>query len=228
VANSKKTVAQRRDECIAWLQKRGTRRNVEGMARYGIVARRPIGVSVGTIRDYAKKLGKDHALAEALFTSGWYEARHVAAFVGEPDKLTVSQMNRWARSFENWADCDGICFHLFDKSPLAWGRIRAWSTKKGEFEKRAAFALIASIALHDKKAPDAPFQKALPMIARGAKDERNFVKKAVSWALRGVARRSPKLRAESVKLAKKLAASKHPAERWVGKDVLKQIEDRGS
>jgi 3-methyladenine DNA glycosylase AlkD len=220
---SAKTVTARRDEAIAWLRARGTQKNIDGMARYRIVARRPIGVSVGTIRAYAKKVGKDHELAEALFSSGWYEARHVAAFIGEPQKLNVAQMNRWAKSFENWADCDGMCFHLFDKSPLAWGRVRAWSTRKGEFEKRAAFALIASIALHDKKAPDAPFLKSLPLIARGAEDERNFVKKAVSWALRGIARRNPKLRAESVKLAKKLAVSKHPAERWVGKDVLRQV-----
>jgi 3-methyladenine DNA glycosylase AlkD len=217
------SVAQRRDAAIAWLRSHGTKANVEGMARYGIVASKPLGVSVGAIRGYAKKLGKDHALAEALFTSGWYEARHLAAFVGEPGKLTVGQMNRWARDFENWADCDGICFHLFDKSPLAWGRVRAWSTKKGEFEKRAAFALIASIALHDKKAPDAPFLKSLPLIARGAKDERNFVKKAVSWALRGIARRGPSLKKPAAALANKLAASSHPAERWVGKDVLRQI-----
>ena len=223
MASGPGSVRKRCDAAIAWLRARGTKANVDGMARYGIVANRPLGVSVGTIRDYSKEVGKDHALAEALFTSGWYEARHLAAFVGEPGKLTEAQMNRWARSFENWADCDGICFHLFDKSPLAWGRVRAWSAKKGEFEKRAAFALLASLALHDRKTPDAPFLKTLPLIARGAKDERNFVKKAVSWALRGIARRNPKLRAESVKLAKRLAASTHPAERWVGKDVLRQV-----
>jgi 3-methyladenine DNA glycosylase AlkD len=224
VASTKAPVVKQRDAAIAWLRSRGTKANVEGMARYGIVASKPIGVSVGTIRDYAKTIGKDHALAEALFTSGWYEARHLAAFVGEPEKLTVAQMDRWARSFENWADCDGICFHLFDKSPLAWGRIRAWSTRKGEFEKRAAFALLASVALHDKGAPDAPFIKSLTLLERAATDNRNFVKKAVGWALRGVGLRNVSLNTRAIALAKKLVASDDATERWVGRDALKPLQ----
>jgi 3-methyladenine DNA glycosylase AlkD len=211
-------------DALLWLKRKGTRRNVEGMARYGIRAKKVFGVSVGDIGRYAKPFRRQHALALALWRTGWYEARLMAAFVADPERLTAAQMDRWCKDFENWADCDHACFHLFDKSPHAWGRVRAWATKKGEFEKRAAFALIASLALHDRTSPDAPFVRALPLIARGATDERNFVKKGVSWALRGICVRRPAVKPAALKLARTLAASSHPAERWVGKDVLRQVK----
>lgn len=223
-AAAHRPVAEECAAALAWLKRTGTRRNVEGMARYGIRAKKVFGVSVGDIGRYAKPLRKQHTLALALWRTGWYEARLMAAFVADPEQLTVTQMDRWCKDFENWADCDHACFHLFDKSPHAWGRVRAWATKKGEFEKRAAFALIASLALHDRKSPDAPFAKALPLIARGAKDERNFVKKGVSWALRGICVRRQAVKPAALALAQKLAASAHPAERWVGKDVLRQVK----
>jgi 3-methyladenine DNA glycosylase AlkD len=194
------------------------------MARYGIKAKKAFGVSVGTIRTLGKKLGKDHALAESLWKTGWHEAKFLASFVDDPALVTPAQMNRWAKDFENWADTDTVCFCLFDRTPHAWGRVRAWSTRKGEFEKRAAFALIASMALHDKKAPDAPFLKSLALIERAATDERNFVKKGVSWALRGVGERSVPLNAAAVKLARTLAVSENAAARWIGKDALRQLD----
>jgi 3-methyladenine DNA glycosylase AlkD len=194
------------------------------MARYGIKAKKAFGVSVGTIRTLGKKLGKDHALAESLWKTGWHEAKFLASFVDDPALVTPAQMNRWAKDFENWADTDTVCFCLFDRTPHAWGRVRAWSTRKGEFEKRAAFALIASMALHDKKAPDAPFLKSLALIERAATDERNFVKKGVSWALRGVGERSVPLNASAVKLARTLAVSENAAARWIGKDALRQLD----
>ncbi len=209
---------------LAWLKRSGRRTNVEGMARYGIRASKVFGVSVREIERYARPFRRQHALALSLFDTGWFEARLMGAFVADPDQLTVTQMNLWCKAFENWADCDHACFHLFDKSPLAWSRVRAWAPKKREFEKRAAFALIASLALHDRASPDAPFAKVLPLIARGAKDERNFVKKGVSWALRGICARRPAVKPAALALARKLAASEHPAERWVGKDVLRQVK----
>ncbi len=220
---ARESVATQRAAALAWLKRTGKRRNVEGMARYGIVAKKVFGVSVGDIARYAKPLRKQHALALALFNTGWYEARLMAAFVADPGQLTVAEMNAWCKKFENWADCDHACFHLFDKSPHAWGRVHAWATKKGEFEKRAAFALLARLALHDRTGPDAPYAKALPLIARGAKDERNFVKKGVSWALRGICVRRPAVKPAAMALARTLAASSHPAERWVAKDVLRQV-----
>jgi 3-methyladenine DNA glycosylase AlkD len=132
-------------------------------------------------------------------------------------------MDAWARDFDNWAICDALCFHLFDRTPHNWRKIEQWSKRKEEFVKRAGFALLAGVALHDRKAPDAPFLKSLKLIENAANDERNFVKKGVSWALRSVAHRNKALHAVSVDLATRLAASDDKTDRWVGKDVLRDI-----
>jgi 3-methyladenine DNA glycosylase AlkD len=211
------------DEILRKLEKRGSKANREGMARYGIVADRVFGVSVETIRSMAKDLGRDHSLALALWDTGWYEARMMTAFVDEPNRVTSSQMDAWARDFGNWAICDGLCFHLFDKTEHKWKKIQQWSNRKDEFVKRAAFALLAGVALHDKKEGDPPFMKSLQLIERAADDERNFVKKGVSWALRSIAHRNKTLHAASLDLANNLAASDDRTERWIGKDVLKDI-----
>jgi len=193
------------------------------MARFAITAPKAFGVSVGDLRAYAKTIGRDHQLAQELWNSGWYEARMLAGFVDDPTLVTPAQMDRWARDFDNWAVCDHSCFHLFDKTPHAYGRIARWAGRKEEFVKRAAFALIASLALHDKKAPDTIFRKCLPLIEKAAVDDRNFVKKGVSWALRGIGHRSPAMRAEALEVAQRLAASVVPAARWVGKDAIQDL-----
>jgi len=210
-------------EILAWLERRGSRRNREGMARYAIVAPKAFGVSVADLRGLGKKLGRDQPLAEALWKTGWYEARMLAAFVADPARLTPAQMDRWTRDFDNWAICDTLCFHLYDRSPHAWRKIAQWSRRREEFVKRAAFALLASVALHDKTGPDAPFVKALALVERAAPDERNFVKKGVSWALRGIGRRNAALHGPAVAVARRLAASDAPAARWVGKDALREL-----
>jgi len=133
-------------------------------------------------------------------------------------------MERWARDFDNWAITDTLCFHLWDRTPHAWQKIGAWTRRREEFVKRAGFALLASVALHDKAAPDGPFLKALPLIERGAADERNFVKKGVSWALRRIGNRSRALHAAAMELAQRLAASESAPSRWVGKDTLRDLE----
>jgi 3-methyladenine DNA glycosylase AlkD len=209
---------------IAWLKYRGSKRNRDGMARYAIVAPKAFGVSVGEIRALGKRLGTDPELAAALWDSGWYEARMLTAFVDDPIRLTATQMDRRARDFDNWAICDTLCFHLFDRSPHAWRKIAQWSTRREEFVKRAAFALLASVALHDKTAPDAPFRRSLRLIERAAVDERNFVKKGVSWALRAVGERSQPLNAAALTTARRLAGSPVAAARWVGNDALRQLE----
>src|SRR4029078_1790147 len=216
-------VASRVDETLRWLEKRGTKANRDGMARYGIVADKVFGVSMATMKAQAKLLGKDNDLALALWDSGWYEARILTSFVDDPLRVTPSPMDRWARDLYNWAICDSICFHLFDKTPHAWAKIDQWSTRKDEFIKRGAFALLAAVALHDKKAPDAPFMKSLKVIEKAADDDRNFVKKGVSWALRSVAHRNKNLHSASLALAEKLAASDDKTKRWIGKDVVKDI-----
>jgi 3-methyladenine DNA glycosylase AlkD len=209
-------------EALAALEALGTEEGRLGMARYGIVAAKVYGVSVANIRTLAKKMGRDHELADALWRTGWYEARLLAAFVDDPRLVTPAQMDRWAGDFENWADCDTLCFHLFDKTPHAFARMDAWAPDEREFVRRAAFALLASVALHDKKAEDAPFLDRLPLIKTAATDPRNFVKKGVSWALRGIGgRKSPALKAAARAMADKLAVSSDKTARWIGRDAQK-------
>jgi 3-methyladenine DNA glycosylase AlkD len=147
----------------------------------------------------------------------------LATLVDEPELVTATQMDEWCRDFDNWAICDTACFALFDRTPHAWRKVAAWSTRKDEFQKRAAFALLACLALHDKTTADAPFAKLLALVEVGARDERNFVKKGANWALRAVGRRSPALHAAAVALARRLAASEDAAPRWVGKDALREL-----
>ncbi|HEX6315944.1 MAG TPA: DNA alkylation repair protein, partial [Gemmatimonadaceae bacterium] len=138
---------------LDWLERRGTKANRDGMARYGIVAKKAFGVSMGTMQSLAKELGHDHDLARALWKTGWHEARMLAAMVGEPDRVTPAEMERWAKSFDNWATCDTVTFALWDRTPHAWPKVREWSKRPEEFVKRAAFALLASLTVHDKRAP---------------------------------------------------------------------------
>jgi 3-methyladenine DNA glycosylase AlkD len=193
------------------------------MARYAIPSERAFGVPMGKIQALAKQLGRDQALADALWETGWYEARMLCAYIGEPARLTVARMDAWCREFDNWAICDTLCFALFDRTPHAWGRVAAWAKRRDEFQRRAAFALLASLALHEKGAGDERYAKSLALIESAATDERNFVKKGVSWALRGVGRRSPALNRDAIALAKRLAASENPAARWIGKDALREL-----
>jgi 3-methyladenine DNA glycosylase AlkD len=217
------TVAAQTREALTWLERRGSKRNREGMARYAIVAPKVFGVSMATMQVLAKRLGRNQELAEALWATGWYEARILSSFVGEPDRITPETMDRWAQDFDNWAICDSVCFKLFDRTPHALRKVAQWSRRREEFVRRAAFALLASAALHDKQMSDAKFAKCLPLIEKGAADERNFVKKGVSWALRSVGHRSAPLHAAAVALARRLASSREPAPRWVGKDALRDL-----
>jgi 3-methyladenine DNA glycosylase AlkD len=208
---------------LAWLEKQGTRRTREEMARYGIAAKRAFGVPMGTLLKLRKRLGTDHELSLALWESGWYEARLLAALVGDPQRVTRRQMNTWAASFENWGDCDTVCFKLFDRTPFAWEKARQWAASPHEFVKRGGFALMACLALHDKPAPDKRFLAFLPLIETGARDERNFVKKGVSWALRSIGRRNKALNSAALKVAKRLALSEEAACRWVGNDAVREL-----
>lgn len=222
----KKTPRPLEDEVqavVAWLRRTGTKQVREGMARFAIPSDKAFGIPVGVLRQHAKRLGKSHELAAALWETGWYEARLLAAFVDEPQRVTPAQMDRWARDFDNWADCDTACFHLFDRTPHAWRKVEQWSDRPEEFVKRAAFALLASLTVHDKQASDEPFALALPLIERAATDERNFVKKAVNWALRSIGKRSLALHAPAVAVAQRLAVSTSAPARWVGKDALREL-----
>jgi 3-methyladenine DNA glycosylase AlkD len=211
---------------LSSLDQMSTQRDRENLARFGITANKAFGVSMVNIQALAKRLGRSHELAAALWDTGWYEARLLTSFVDEPARVTSAQMDRWCRDFDNWGICDTVCFKLFDQTPHAWAKVAQWSDRRGEFVKRAAFALLASLALHDKSAGDEPFVESLALIERAATDERNFVKKGVSWALRGVGRRNASLNAAAVTVARRLAASSEPAPRWVGREALKELTSR--
>jgi 3-methyladenine DNA glycosylase AlkD len=208
---------------LAWLKKRGTGKNRKGMARFGLPSTNTFGVSMATMQPEAKRIGTDHKLAQALWRTGWYEARIMSAFLGDPRQVTPALMNAWCRDFDNWGTTDTVCFKLFDRSPHAWKMVGRWVKEKGEFQKRAGFVLMACLAAHDKAAPDAAFMKFFPMIEKGASDDRNFVKKGVSWALRHVGHRNAALHAAAIKTATRLSKSENATERWVGKDALRDI-----
>ena len=204
---------------ITWLKRHGSKRTRDGMARYGLPSDRAFGVSVGTIQQLSKRIGRNHDLAIALWDTGWYETRMLATFVDEPERVTAAQMDNWCARFDNWGICDTACFHLFDRTPHAWRKVTQWARRRDEFQKRAAFALLASLALHDKNGDDALFARDFALVERAATDERNFVMKGVNWALRAVGRRN----AAAVVVATRLAASSETAPRWVGKTALREL-----
>ena len=217
------TVAEQAEAAIAALKKAGTKKARDGMARYAIPSDKAFGVPFATVQKMGKALAPNHALAQALWDTGWYEARLMAAFVDDPALVTSAQMDRWCAEFENWAVCDTLCFKLFDRAPDAWRTIAPWSKLRDETGRRAAFVMLACLALHDKEASDAAFLRTLPIIERGATDDRNFVKKGVNWALRAVGGRNAALNAAAVELARRLAGSSAAAPRWVGKDALRAL-----
>jgi len=191
-------------------------------ARYGIVTKAPVyGTTVAKLRTMAKQIGYDRALAEQLWASGIHDARMLACMIDDPAGVTPAQMERWVKNMDNWGIVDTACFHYWDRVPFAFDKIEKWSKSKGEFVKRAAFALLASCALH-KQGTDAQFLRGLELIEREAADPRNFVKKANNWALRAIGgKKSPQLRTAAGALAKRLAESDDPIERWNGKDALR-------
>ena len=183
-----------------------------------------LGVSVPELRKLAKEVGRDHRLALSLWKTGIAEARIVAAFVDDPAAVTSAQMDRWVKDFDSWDVCDQACLSLFDKSPLAWQKIPRWAGREQEFVKRAAFALIAGLAWHDKQAADQRFTDLFPILMKGADDDRNYVKKAVSWAIRNIGKRNPKLNRAAVKLAKDIQRMDSKASRWVAADAMRELQ----
>jgi 3-methyladenine DNA glycosylase AlkD len=208
---------------LVWLKSHSSKAVRDGMARYAIPSDHAYGVPMRDIKALGKTLGRNHALALALWDTGVYEARMLASFVGDPEQLTPAQMDRWCKDFDNWAFCDALSFNLFDRSPHAWKKVKQWSSRKKEFEKRTAFALLWSLSLHDKSAPDERFLEGLALIEREATDERNFVKKAVNMALRAVGRRNRALRVAATAVARRLAASDDRTAKWVGRDALREL-----
>jgi 3-methyladenine DNA glycosylase AlkD len=211
------------ESALAWLKRHSSKATRDGMARYAIPSDKALGVAMKDIKALGKTLGRNHTLADALWDTGVYEARMLASFVGDPAGLTPAQMDRWCGDFDNWAFCDAMSFNLFDRSPHAWAKVAAWSAKRGEFQKRTAFALLWGLTVHDKNVGNAPFLGGLALIERAADDDRHFVKKAVNMALRAIGKRNRPLNAAAVTTARRLARSPRPSARWVGTDALREL-----
>jgi 3-methyladenine DNA glycosylase AlkD len=196
----------------------------EGMARFGINPHRALGVRIPNLRRLAKEIGTDHRLALALWRTRVHEARILATMVDNPAEVTEQQMDAWAGDFDSWDLCDQCCGNLFDRTPLAYRKAVQWSGRDEEFVKRASFALMAWAAVHDKAADDRVFLAFLPIIEREAGDDRNFVKKAVSWSLRQIGKRNRRLHRAAVAVAKRLAKRNDSrAARWIGTDAMREL-----
>jgi 3-methyladenine DNA glycosylase AlkD len=214
---------ERARDVVRTLERLGDRSRLEGMARFGIDTTRAVGVTVTELRRFARDLGHDHELAAALWASGVHEARLLASLVDEPAMVSEAQMEAWVADLDSWDVCDGVCGNLFDRTPFALDKAVEWSSREPEFQKRAAFALMASAAVHRKDLPDAAFASLLPMIRAQAIDERNYVKKAVSWALRQIGKRSPGLNSQAVRTAERIERIDSRAARWVARDALREL-----
>jgi 3-methyladenine DNA glycosylase AlkD len=197
---------------------------VEGMARYGIKGDRALGVSIPSLRKIAKETGKDHALALGLWSSGIHEARILAGMVDDPGEVTESQMEEWVAEFDSWDLCDQVCMNLFWLTPFAYAKCFEWSAREEEFVKRAGFALMARLAWSDKSASDESIAEFLPTIKKESTDERNFVKKAVNWALRQVGKRNVTLNSLAIETAKEILEMDSKAARWIATDALKELQ----
>lgn len=197
--------------------------NIAGMARFGINPRNTLGVPVPVLRAMAKKAGKDHLLAKTLWETDIHEARLLAGLIDDPRLVTPAQMEHWVKQFDSWDICDMVCSNLFDKTPYALEKAHAWSGRTEEFVRRAGFVLMAALSVHDKKAPDAVFVDFLPLISGAAKDDRNFVKKAVNWALRQIGKRNAALNRKAIRAAEQVLAQNTPSARWIARDALREL-----
>ena len=211
------------DEVIFKLRTYHNPKNVEGMARFGINPANTLGISVPTLRAMAQEIGINHNLAQRLWDSGIHEARILATMIDDPEKVTVRQMDKWVKDFDSWDVCDQCCSNLFDKTKWATQKATQWAASREEFVKRAGFVLMATLAVHDKKAINAQFQRYLPIIKRESTDERNFVKKAVNWALRQIGKRNLALNRYAIETARQIERKDSATARWIAKDALREL-----
>ncbi len=210
-------------EVIKELKKHYNPKNIEGMKRYGIKADKAFGLNAPTMYAIAKHIGKNHELALELWATGYHEARHIAAMIDDPKLVTKSQMNKWVKDFNSWDIVDGTCSNLFRKTPFAIEKILEWCERKEEYIRRAGFSLLCFVAVHDKKRDDKDFLQFFPLIKKHSIDERNFVKKAVNWALRTIGKRSKFLNKDALKLAKEIKELDSKSARWIANDAIREL-----
>ena len=220
------TPQTRLDHALAMLRSRARPAQLEAMARFGLVGEARLGLSVPTLRALGKQLGSDHELALALWATGIPDAQILASLLADAQVMTAAQMDGWTRGMQAWDVCDQACLNCFRRSPLAWGRVPRWAVKTDCFAKRAAFSLLAVLAVHDKQAPDARFVECFALIEQAAGDERNFVKKSVNWALRQIGKRNPALLGQAIVLAEALRVQPSKSARWIAADALRELRPR--
>ena len=220
---SRSAITDRLGVALALLQQQARPQELEGMARFGLTGAGRLGLSVPAMRAIARALGRDHGLAQALWDTGIPDARIVAAYLAEPARFTARQMDRWVAGFVAWDVCDQVCANAFRASPLAWSRVPVWARRKDAFVRRAAFSLLAALAVHDRRADDAQFIEALCWVEAAADDDRNFVKKAVNWALRAIGKRNADLHAHALASALHIRERGTPAARWIAADALREL-----
>lgn len=211
------------EEIIKKLYSIATPENVKGMARYGINPKNNLGISIYQLRIIAKEIGKNHDLALQLWDSKIHDARLLACFIDDPQKVTTKQMDAWANDFDSWDICDQVCTSLFDQSLFAYKKVFQWEKNENEFIKRAAFSLIAGLAVHDKNASDKDFENFLPLVINQAADDRNYVKKAVNWALRNIGKRNQSLNKAALMTAKEMQKMNSKSARWIASDAIREL-----
>lgn len=197
--------------------------NKERMAKIGINTDHALGISLYALRPLAKEIGKDHELAKKLWISGIHEARILSSMIAAPDKVTEDLMENWVRDFDSWDVCDQVCSNLFDRTPFAYKKAVEWSKRNEEFVKRSGFVLMATLSVHDKQAEDHDFEQFFPIIIHEATDERNFVKKAVNWALRQIGKRNLWLNTKTITIAKELKNIDSKSARWIASNALREL-----
>jgi len=200
--------------------------NIAGMARYGINVKNAFGVPAPVLRQMAREHRKDHGLALRLWASGIHDAKSLATLCDDPRQVSEEQMERWARDFDSWDVVDGCCNNLFRMTPHAYRKAVEWTKRDEEYVKRAGYVLMACLAVHDKAAPDSTFLRFLPLIKKGARDERNFVKKAVNWALRQIGKRNPSLQKKAIQAAREIHALDSKSARWIASDALRELTSK--
>jgi 3-methyladenine DNA glycosylase AlkD len=214
-------------EIIKRLESLGSRENVDGMKRFGIVTAKSFGINTPVLKQFAKEVKKQakdrHALASDLWETGIYEARAVAFLIDDPKQVTPAQMDEWARDFDNWATVDGTCGYLFCRAPFAYEKAFEWAEAEAEFIKRAGFSLMAYLAVHDKKADDSKLAAFLPVIEQHSDDDRNFVRKAVNWALRQIGKRNLDLNQAAISTAERIKLQDSKSAGWIASDALREL-----
>jgi 3-methyladenine DNA glycosylase AlkD len=213
-------------QIIKTLRSHANPKNVAGMARFGINPKNTLGIGIPFLRQLGKKIGRNHELAGQLWKTKIHEARLLAAFIEEPKKVTSVQMDRWTADFDSWDICDQVCSNVYDKTPFAYDKSLKWVKDKREFVRRAGFVMMAALAVHDKKQPDKTFVQFFPIIKKYSTDERNFVRKAVNWALRQIGKRSDWLKSRAITCATEIQRFNSKSARWIAGDALRELSSR--